>query len=260
MDDRSAAESSALRRVDRLWTIALFVAIILAWQAVGGSSTGTWTSSPAAVASRLWVWAQDDLWLNIGITLFEMAFGLAIGLPLGVGFGILLGRTRLLAILLQPIIVALYNIPMITVAPLLILWFGLGLTPKVVLVALVTFFLMFFSTFMGARSIDPDLMMTLKLMGANRRERFVKMILPASAAWIMSGLKIALPYALIDAIVGEMLAAERGLGHLLTTAVGQIDMTGVYAVLVILMIIGVGVVALASRLESVLLHWRPVHA
>jgi NitT/TauT family transport system permease protein len=94
------------------------------------------------------------------------------------------------------------------------------------------------------------------LMGASRREAFQKLILPASSAWILSGLKIALPYALIAATVGEMIAARRGLGFLVTRSASQIDMTGLYAALVVLMLIGVAVGTAANALEARVLRWR----
>jgi NitT/TauT family transport system permease protein len=128
--------------------------------------------------------------------------------------------------------------------------------PKIVLVAVVSFFLLFFNTFAGVQAVDKDLIAIFQLMGGDRREQFQKLIAPACTTWILTGLKIALPYALIAATVGEMLMARRGLGFLLTRAAEQFDMTGVYTALVILMVIGILLAEAATRLERWLLRWR----
>jgi NitT/TauT family transport system permease protein len=249
--NRTADERSVL-----LGRVALTIALLLSWELAGRVVDPTWISAPSRIVLRLARWAADDLAAHAATTIAEMAMGLAIGLPTGVLAGILLGRSPLLAALLRPIIVGFYSVPLVTLAPLLILWFGLDMQPKVVLVAVVTFFLIFFNTFSGVQAIDKDLIASFALMGASPRESFQKLILPASAAWILSGLKIALPYALIAATVGEMIAARRGLGFLITRSASQIDMTGLYAALFVLMLIGVAVGTGANRLEARVLRWR----
>ncbi|MDO8280201.1 MAG: ABC transporter permease [Burkholderiaceae bacterium] len=242
-----------------LWRIGVALCIFLAWEYAGWRmGASSWISQPSAIVLRLGAWAGDDLWLHVATTLWEMALGLAIGVPLGVISGLLLGRSPILSDILRPIITAIYNVPLIAIAPLLILWFGLDLTPKVVLVAIVTYFILFFATFSGAESMDRDLIAMLRIMGATPGEEFFKVVLPASMAWIAAAMRLALPYALIDAIMGEILAARRGLGYLLTNAVSQIDMTGVYASLVVMMIIGISMVELATRVERAALKWRPI--
>jgi NitT/TauT family transport system permease protein len=256
----SQAASSAGRAADErfvlLGRIFLMTTLLVGWELAGRFIDPTWMSAPSLVAVRLIRWAGDDLASHAATTVAEMAMGLAIGVPAGVLAGIVLGRSPVLATLLRPIIVAFYSVPLVTLAPLLILWFGLDMEPKVVLVAVVVFFLIFFNTFSGVQAIDRDLIANFALMGASRREQFQKLILPASSAWILSGLKIALPYALIAATVGEMIAARRGLGFLVTRSASQIDMTGLYAALIVLMLIGVAIGAGANALEAHILRWR----
>jgi NitT/TauT family transport system permease protein len=252
----SSAGQAADERFILLGRIVLMTSLLVGWELAGRFVDPTWISTPSLVAVRLVRWAGDDLTLHAATTVAEMAMGLAIGVPAGVLAGILLGRLPVLATLLRPIIVAFYSVPLVTLAPLLILWFGLDMEPKVVLVAVVVFFLIFFNTFSGVRAIDRDLMANFALMGASRREELQKLILPASAAWILSGLKIALPYALIAATVGEMIAARRGLGFLVTRSASQIDMTGLYAALIVLMVIGVTISAGTNALEAHILRWR----
>jgi NitT/TauT family transport system permease protein len=144
----------------------------------------------------------------------------------------------------------------VALAPLLIMWFGLGLMPKIALVTLVSFLLLFFNTFAGARAVDKDWIALLQVMGATPRELFQKVAAPACMTWIMSGLKNALPYALIAATIGEIMLAREGLGFLITEAAGQFDMTGVYTALFVMMVLGAVINELAARVEGWLLRWR----
>jgi NitT/TauT family transport system permease protein len=236
-----------------------FVLLLLGlWQLYGTLAGDEWTSRPTLVALRIWELARTGLAGHIATTLSEIVMGLLIGVPTGTLVGILLGRTQALSALLRPVIVAANSVPIIALAPLLIMWFGLGLTPKVVLVALVAFFLLFFNTYSGVTTIDQDLLDALRLMGASQREILQKVVLPATMPWVLSGLRSALPYALIAATVGEMMLARNGLGFLVTEFAGQYDMTGVYAALVVLMILGVIIAEIAARSEAWLLRWRGV--
>ena len=141
-----------------------------------------------------------------------MVTGLVVGATFGVLAGLLLGRSPIAAGILRPIVVAFYSVPLVALAPLFIMFFGLDMLPKIVLVTLVVFFLLFFNTFAGASSVDHDLIAQVELMGSTRRETFQKVVAPACMAWIIGGIKTALPYALVAATTGEMLAARRGLG------------------------------------------------
>ena len=237
------------------WRIAVAVLLLAGWEAAGRVDS-TWISTPSLVAERLGSLLLGDLAMHVGTTLLEMAAGLLIGVPIGVTVGLILSQMPLTASLLRPFIVLLYSVPLVTLAPVLILWMGLDLEPKIFLVAAVSFFLLFFTTFTGAQRIDPDLLAALRLLGAGRRETFRHVLLPASTAWIIAGLRVALPYAIIAATVGEMIAARRGVGFLLTEAAAQIDMTGLYAALAVLMAMGVAIAAGTDRLERRLLRWR----
>ena len=182
--------------------------------------------------------------------------GLFLGVVFGTVAGLLLGRSPLLSVVLRPIIVAFYSVPLIALAPLFIMFFGLDLLPKIILVAIVVFFLLFFNTFAGATEVDKDLLASVELMGSTPRESFQKVVAPACMAWIIGGIKIALPYALVAATTGEMLAARRGLGFLLSDAASQFNMTGLYAALFILMVLGLAVSEISVRIERYLLRWR----
>jgi NitT/TauT family transport system permease protein len=244
------------RRVVLVWRLVLLALVLLSWEFYGRFISDVWFSRPSLILGRLWTWGGEGLAGHIATTLTEMAGGLLVGIPIGTLFGLFLGRLPVTAGLLRPIIFGLYSIPLVTLAPLLIFWFGLDLEPKIILVSIVTFFLLFFTTFAGVQTIDRDLIENFRLLGASRSELLQKLIAPACLAWILSGLKVALPYSLIAATVGEMLMARAGVGFLLMNASQQIDITGMLAALTILMIVGVAIGEAANALERRIMRWR----
>ncbi|MEA2879273.1 MAG: sulfonate transport system permease protein [Hyphomicrobiales bacterium] len=240
------------------WRCVVLVVLLSGWELYGQFVDDTWFSRPSLIFARIIKLTGEGLAFQIVTTFAEMLAGLLIGVPLGTLLGLILGRLPVIAGLVRPIIFGLYSIPLVTLAPLFIFWFGLGLTPKVILVALVTFFLLFFTTFAGVQTIDREMIDGYRLLGATRAELLRKLIGPACIVWILSGLKLALPYALIAAVVGEMLLARAGLGYLLMSASQQIDMTGLYASLIILMVAGVLVGESVNWVERRVLRWRTV--
>lgn len=256
--ERGQRRSTDDSRTIIVWQIAFGLGALLAWELGGRIFGSAWTSLPSLVAERLVTWAQGDLATHITVTLTEVFVGLGIGTAGGVLAGLVLGRTHTLATVLRPIIVALYSVPLVTMAPLLILWFGLEMESKIILVAIVVFFLMFFNTFAGVQSIDNLLIESLALMGATGPELYRKVVAPAAMAWIFSGIKISLPYALAAATTGELLGGSFGLGTLLARAGSQFDMTGLYAALVVLLIIGIVLSEGIAFVENHLLRWRNV--
>jgi len=169
-----------------------------------------------------------------------------------------LGRNEVLAKLLDPILVAINSLPKVALAPLFIMWFGIGIGMKIILTATIVFFLVFINTYSGVRNVDPQLIEILRLMGARERHLIAKVIVPSALQWVFAGLQLSVPYALIGAVVGEIMAANRGLGYLLQDAAGQLDTGGVFAALL-------GIIALALLLQWIvrlcekrLTPWRDV--
>jgi NitT/TauT family transport system permease protein len=201
-------------------------------------------------------WLQGSLYPHLATTLIEVVVGVAFGVTLGALAGLLLGRSPIAAGIVRPIVVAFYSVPLVALAPLFIMFFGLDMLPKIVLVTIVVFFLLFFNTFAGATSVDTDLIAQVELMGSTRREKFQKVVAPACMAWIIGGIKTALPYALVAATTGEMLAARRGMGWLLSDAASQFDMASLYAALFVLMMLGLAVSETANWGERHMLRWR----
>lgn len=238
------------------WQIAVGLGLLILWEWAGWATGSPWVSRPTLVGARLAEWFSGEIYHHIWTTTIELTLGLAIGCVLGVLAGLILGRSPVVGGILRPIVVAFYSVPLVSLAPLFIMFFGVDMLPKIILVSIVVFFLLFFTTFSGVTEIDHDLVAALELMGASNREVFQKVVLPAATAWIIGGIKIALPYALVATITGEMLAARSGLGFILNQSSQQFNLTSIYAVLVILMVFGIIVGEVAVRIESRLLRWR----
>ena len=241
-----------------IWQVGLVVGLLATWEVAGRLTGADQVSSPSRIIQTIMIWLGGELYPHLFTTLSELACGMAIGCSLGILAGLLLGRMPIVSIILRPIIVGLYSVPLVTLAPLFIMFFGLGLLPKIVLVSIVTFFLLFFNTFTGAQQVDEDYLRTLDLMGASKFEQFRKVVAPATAVWIAGGIRIALPYALVATITGELLATRSGLGFLISRAAERFDMTSLYAVLLILMTLGLLLSEAALRMEHRFLSWRQV--
>ncbi|MBN9889291.1 ABC transporter permease [Salipiger abyssi] len=231
--------------------LAILAGILGFWEFASGRLIEPYLiSKPSLIFTTFWNWVMDGrIFFHAGITAMEAVAGFLLGAAVGMTLGILLGRAEKLAELLNPFIMGFYSIPKIALAPLFIIWFGIGLEMKVLLTATIVFFLVFLNTYTGVRSVSPELVNILKLMGANERHVLRKVVVPSAIVWVFTGLRLSVPYAMIGAIVGEMIAANRGLGYLLSHSSAQFNTAGVFAALVaiitlsVLMNTGVGVLA-----------------
>jgi NitT/TauT family transport system permease protein len=216
-----------------------------------------WFSDPLSVVQRLWGWILDGTLLyHFTITMEEMLTGFAFGVVLGSAAGLFLGRRKVLARLLDPFILGIYSLPKIALAPLFILWFGVGMLPKVVLSGAVVFFLVFFNAFAGVRDVDGDLIDTVRLMGGSRFHVMRFVLMPSALVWVFTGLKISVPYALVGAVVGEMMASNKGLGSLIQDSAAQFDTAGVFAALAALLTVSITLNESLSWLERRVLRWK----
>ncbi|MFQ5917514.1 MAG: ABC transporter permease, partial [Candidatus Binatia bacterium] len=153
--------------------------------------------------------------------------------------------------------VAVNGIPRVAMAPILIIWFGIGVESKVVLAVSLVLFLTFMNTYAGLRGVDPGMKNLARVMGANEMQLLWKVTLPAAMPWILTGLKIGVPFAIIGAILGEFMAASKGLGYMIQHASNLFNIAGSFAGLILLMFIVLIANAAVNRLERYLLRWRP---
>ena len=158
--------------------------------------------------------------------------------------------------LLDPFIIALYSLPKIALAPLLVLWFGIGISSKIALSAISVFFLVLFNTLAGVRDVDAELIDVLRIMRASRWQIVREVVIPSALVWVFSGLRISVPYALIGAVTGEIITSNRGIGYLVSRSAGQLDATGVFAALFALALFSFVLYGAVVRVESRLLRWK----
>jgi len=238
--------------------LVIVLVALVAWELASRRfDIAFWVSSPSAVWDQLLSWADSgELWSGIKATLLVTVLGFVPGALIGALTGFLFGWFRSLGRILEPFVLALYTLPKIALAPLFILWFGIGTLPKVVLAAVLVFFLVFFTTFQGAKTVDRSMLEMGYLMGGDKLPVFTKIVVPTSAVWVFSGFKIALPYALIGAVVGEFMAATEGIGFMIKNATNEFNTAGVFAGLVVLMILATVLTQLLRLTESKVLHWQ----
>lgn len=175
---------------------------------------------------------------NVKITLSEAFLGLIIGTLIGIFMAMTLSYFAELGKSLEPIITMLHSIPQLALAPIYIMWFGIGMTSKVFISSVMVFFLVFFSTFSGIKSMESRLEESAKMLGATDLQIMFKVTLPTSVPWIVSGIRGGLGAALIGAIVGEYLGASSGIGWMISAATSYYNMTRVMTMLFILLVIG----------------------
>jgi NitT/TauT family transport system permease protein len=215
------------------------------------------TSQPSEIAKRLYGWAVGgELVQHVPITIFEAFVGFVLGTAIGGITGFIFGWFDKVADLLDPFIIAIYSLPKVALAPLFILWFGIGIETKIVLTATIVFFLVFFNTYAGVRDTSRELVDIIRLMGAGTLQVLWRVVLPSALTVIFVGLRVSVPYALIGAVVGEIMASNRGIGFLLTNSTGQFDTAGAFAALVLLVIISTAFNAVIVALEKYLLRWK----
>lgn len=217
---------------------------------------------PSGIALRLLDWAQHgtsygSLWLQVWITMKEALLGFAYGVVGGIVFGVLLGQVPFLADVLGPYIKVLNAIPRIVLGSIFVVWLGLGTTSKVALASVLVFFVVFFNAFQGVREVDPHLVAHVRVLGASRLHVVRHVVVPSALTWIIASLHVAFGFAVIGAIVGEFLGAQKGLGLVIATAQNNFDPNGVFASMLIIGGLALTAEALIAQLERRLLSWRP---
>lgn len=238
--------------------VAFVVSVLILWEAAARIfDTDFWTSSPSQVVAAMIAWAKSGvLWNDLRVTLTAAGVGFVVGSLVGGLVGFVLGWVRRLGDLFEPFVLALYTLPKIALAPLFVLWFGIGLTNKIMFSAMLVFFMVFFTTYQGTRQVDRDLVENARLLGANRWSIWTKIAIPYASIWVFTGIRIGLPYALIGAIVGEFVAAEAGVGFRIKEATSYFDTGTVFAGLVILMFISLLLLGGLKIVERRVMSWQ----
>jgi NitT/TauT family transport system permease protein len=239
-------------------TFAIAV-LLLAWEILGraGWIDPFYAPPPSTIAAALYqVFADGSIWPHLIATFTAAMAGLVMGLALGVVLGFAAALIRPLADLLEPIMILLNAIPRVILAPLFIIWFGIGLGSKIAVSLVLVAVLIFFAVYSGIREVDVRLVERIRTLGGGRMTLLREVYMPSVAAWIMSNLKVAVGFAFTGAVVGEFVASSRGLGYLLSFAQSTYNAALTLALIVLIMGFVLVLFGLAGRLERWLLAWR----
>jgi len=246
------------QRKEAILSLLLLLVIVLIWELF--SRVGVFhpliLPAPSLVVIATWeLLTSSYFYLHFGITLYETIAGFFIGCLLAIVLGILVTTNLTLYKVLNPYIVVFQAIPKIALAPIFVTWFGFGSTAKVVMAITICFFPTFVNTVVGLKSVDEESRLLFKSMVAKKKDVFLKLSLPTALPNIFAGLKSSLTFALIGAIVGEFMGANEGLGLLLETFNFQLEMPKVYALIIILSLMGLGLYLFIEWLDRKLIFW-----
>lgn len=267
-DQQLEAQAARVRqwRVYQVYFWRVFILLLL----LGGWELGVqfgWIdefffSRPSAIAARLWEWctegtSEGSLWLHLWVTMEESLLGFFSGSMAGVVAGIALGRNKMLADVFSVYIKVINSVPRVVLAPIFIMIFGLGLTSKVALSFVMVFFVVFSNAFQGVVEADRNLLANAQILGAKGWQLTRAVVIPSAMSWIFASLHVSFGFAIVGAIVGEFVGARHGIGVLINIAKGAFDSAGMYAAIVVIMVVALAVEYLMTALEHRLARWRP---
>jgi ABC-type nitrate/sulfonate/bicarbonate transport system permease component len=243
---------------ERIAPPLLFSAIVLVTWEVTVAATGvreTILPRPSVIARQLY--EQRELLLdNTWVTIKEILIGFVIALIVGLALGIIIASSRLIEQAVYPWMIASQMVPIVAIAPLLVVWFGFDLRPKVIVVALVSFFPLAVNTVDGLKAPPKRMIDLMRTLGANRFEIFRMVKVPAALPFVFSGAKVAVAFATLGAVFGEWVGASEGLGYLILTLNNQSATADVFATILILSLLGISLFGIVSLIERAVLSWR----
>ena len=238
---------------------AALLILLAAWEAlsVAGWLDPFYAPPPSAVGQVLAdLAAGGDLWPHLGATVLAAFAGLVVGLVLGVALGFAAALAPPVADLLEPVMILLNAIPRVILAPLFVIWLGIGLASKLALATILVVVLIFFAVYNGVREVDPRLVERIRTLGGGRRFLVREVYVPSVTSWVLGSFKVAVGFAFTGAVVGEFVASSRGLGYLLQFAQSTYNASLTLALIVVIMGVVLLLFACAERIERRLLRWR----
>jgi ABC-type nitrate/sulfonate/bicarbonate transport system permease component len=240
-----------------LTPVALLALVAVIWE-IGVRVRGTprWLLPPPSVIARTLYDDRALLLHHTWVTFEEVMLGFGLALAAGLLLAVAIDASLVLERTIYPIVIASQTIPIVALAPLLLIWFGYGLLPKVLVTALIAFFPIAVNTVDGLRSTDRELLNLLRSLGAGRWRRFRLAKAPSALPFLFSGARIAVTVSVIGAVFGELVGASAGLGYLMTRSAAQFLTARVFACIVLLSLIGIGLFAIIAIIERLALPWR----
>jgi sulfonate transport system permease protein len=239
--------------------LVAFAILLAVWEAAGRADmlNPLYVPSPSRIAAALVdLFTDGRIWPHLEATFTAALGGLALGIAVGIVLGVVAALVRFIAELIEPVMSVLNAIPRVILAPLFVIWLGIGLASKVALSFILVAVLMFFTVFSGIRQVDRRLVERVITLGGNRWSLVRHVYLPSVAAWVLGNLKIAVGFAFTGACVGEFVAATRGLGYLLSFAQSTYNAALMFALILLILAVVLLIFAGAGRLERYLLRWN----
>ncbi|MFZ0236962.1 MAG: ABC transporter permease [Xanthobacteraceae bacterium] len=240
----------------QLVALAMLLAL---WEAAGraGMLNPLYLPSPSQIGAALFdLFSDGRIWPHLEATFTAALGGLALGIAVGVVLGVAAALVRLVAELLEPVMTLLNAVPRVILAPLFVIWLGIGLASKIALSFILVAVLIFFTVFTGIRQVDRRMVERVITLGGDRWALVRHVYLPSVTAWILSNLKIAVGFAFTGALVGEFVAATHGLGYLLSFAQSTYNAALMFALIVLILVVVLLIFGIAGRLEKYLLRWQ----
>jgi NitT/TauT family transport system permease protein len=235
------------------------VLLLLLWELGAGRFVDPYyVSQPSAILARLLDIGEWDGLGHLRVTLTEMLVGYALGGILGTIVGYVCGISDELNEIVEPYILALYSIPMVALAPLVILWFGIGINSKIAIALFLVFFTVFYEVYLGVKSVNGEYVNLARLMGASRQQVIRKIVIPSVFPYLMLGLRLGLPKTVTGAIVGEFVAAKAGLGYYVHKAASMFDPAGIFAGIALLLVLTMVLSTLFDLVERRALKWTTI--
>lgn len=261
-DEVGVSEASRPYWIRSLWINLLRIGVVGGFFLLWEMAAGRWIepfliSSPSRIFSSFIANIQSGTLIgHTWVTFQEIGIGFPLGAISGISAGYLFGRSRTLAEVFEPIVIALYGVPRTALAPLFIVWLGIGIWSKVGVVLLLTFFLNFFNTYAGMKQMDREYIDLARLMGAKGLKLTFRVILPAVSPYIFTGLKTSIPFSVIGAVVGEFIASTEGLGFFIRLSAGIFKTADVFVGIIVLMSMVIVMNTIAGLIERRVLQWQ----
>jgi len=259
-----------MRRYLRVWQALVLIAIFAVWQLLtqpGLLPPIVWDNpdraafffgEPAKIFGVIWDWfSEGSIYGHLWVTLEETALAFAIGSLLGLAVGLWLGLSPMASAILDPYITAMNAMPRVVLAPIFMVWFGLGIWSKVALGVTLVFFIVFFNVYQGVKEVSPVVLNNTVMLGANRRQLLRYVYLPSATSWVFSSLHTSVGMAFVGAVVGEYLGSASGVGYLIHQAEGAFDINTVFAGILVLTAFALILDFAVTHAERRLLVWRP---
>jgi len=259
----------------RLWAVQLLilVAIFVAWQLLtqpdlippfvweNPDRAAFFFGEPVKIFRVIWAWfTGGEIYQHLWVTLEETVLAFVIGAALGLAMGLWLGLSPTASALFDPYITAMNAMPRVVLAPIFMVWFGLGIWSKVALGVTLVFFIVFFNVYQGVKEVSPVVLNNTVMLGASRRQLLRHVYLPSATSWVFSSLHVSVGMAFVGAVVGEYLGSARGVGYLIQQAEGAFDINTVFAGILVLTAFALVLDFAVGAVERRLLVWRPTQS